>query len=163
MATAAFIGLIDEYKNAHWVSDAELARRAGVSRQNLGLWGETGLRALPAQANLRSVATTIGRPYRQLLDAARRDTGYLTDTDTPPPRPHDEVLGDAIRVLPEAARLTNTPMRQTSTGRWEPDPTAAPLPIDWAALVTLAIAGAAANIGSVYLILAGPAGLLGSR
>ena len=92
-----------------------------------------------------------------------RDTGYLTDTDTPPPRPHDEVLGDAIRVLPEAARLTNTPMRQTSTGRWEPDPTAAPLPIDWAALVTLAIAGAAANIGSVYRILAGPAGLLGSR
>ena len=111
MATAAFIGLIDEYKNAHGVSDAELARRVGVSRQNLGLWRETGLRALPAQADLRSVATTIGRPYRQLLDAALRDTGYLTDTDTPSPRPHDEVLGDAIRVLTEAARLTNTPMR----------------------------------------------------
>ena len=49
-------------------------------------------------------------------------------------------------------------MRQTSTGTWEPDPTAAPLPIDWAAFVTLALAGAAANIGSVYRILAGRPG-----
>jgi hypothetical protein len=83
--------------------------------------------------------------HADVLDAALRDTGYLTDTDsdTPSPRPHDEVLGDAIRVLTEAARLTNTPMRQTSTGTWEPDPTAAPLPIDWAAFVTLALSAEA--------------------
>lgn len=110
--------------------------------------GETGLRALPTQANLRSVAATIGRPYRQVLDAALRDTGYLTDSDIVSPRPHDEVLADAIRVLTEAAQLTNTPMRRTSTGTWEPDPTGTPQPIDWAAFVTLALAGAAANIGS---------------
>ena len=57
------------------MSYAELARRIQITRPNLILWHETGLRALPTQANLRSVAATIGRPYRQVLDAALRDTG----------------------------------------------------------------------------------------
>jgi hypothetical protein len=91
---------------------------------------------------------------------AVQEAPLMLDPDTicplTSPRPHDEVLGNAIRVLTEAARLTNTPMRQTSTGTWEPDPTAAPLPIDWTAFV--ALAGAAANIGSVYRILAGQPG-----
>lgn len=65
---------------------------------------------------------------------------------------------DAIRILTEAVRLTNTPTRQTSTGTWEPDPTGTPQPIDWAEFVTLALAGAAANLGSIYRILAGRPG-----
>jgi transcriptional regulator with XRE-family HTH domain len=156
--SSRFVGLIEEYRQAHGVSYAELARRIQITRQNLTLWRETGLRALPTQANLRSVAATIGRPHRQVLDAALRDTGYLTDTDIPSPRPHDEVLADAIRILTEAARLTNTPMRQTSSGTWEPNPTGIPQPIDWAEFVTLALAGAAANIGSIHRILAGRPG-----
>jgi hypothetical protein len=46
-------------------------------------------------------------------------------------------------------------MRQTSSGRREadPDPRVA-LPIDWAEFVTLALAGAAANIGGNEQILA---------
>jgi hypothetical protein len=75
------------------------------------------------------------------------------------PRPYDEVLHDAISVLTEAASLTNQPMRQTSSGQWEadPDPRAA-LPIDWAEFVTRALAGAAANVGSIEQILAGRPG-----
>ena len=105
------------------------------------------------------MATEIGRPYRQVLSAALFDSGYLTDTEGSAPRPHDEVLHDAISVLTEASRLTNQPMRQTSSGQWEadPDPRAA-LPIDWAAFVTDALAGAAANAGGIDTILSGRPG-----
>jgi hypothetical protein len=158
MATAHFIGLIDEYKSAHGVSDAELARRIGVTRQNLGLWRESGLRALPAQVNLKAVATAIRRPYRQVLDAALRDVGYLTDADADEPRSYGEVLADAIRSLTEAVRLTNQPMRQGVSGEWEPDPNGTPQRIDWAAFVAVAVAAAAANAGGVEEALAGRGG-----
>jgi hypothetical protein len=51
-------------------------------------------------------------------------------------RAADEVLADAVRVLTEAARVSG----------------------DWAEFVTLALAGAAANIGSVERVLAGRPG-----
>jgi transcriptional regulator with XRE-family HTH domain len=159
MATPRLVELIDRYKTAHGVSDAELARRIGITRENLRLWRINGVRRLPERSNLAAVARTIGQPYRQVLSAALFDTGYLTETDTSVPRPYDEVLHDAISVLTDATRLTNQPMRQTSPGRWEADPdTRAALPIDWAEFVTLALAGAAANVGSTEQILAGRPG-----
>jgi transcriptional regulator with XRE-family HTH domain len=158
MATPRLTGLIDRYQQAHGVSDAELARRMGISRENLRLWRK-GLRALPGQDNLRSVARTIGQPYRQVVSAALLDAGYLTDRDTAAPRPYDEVLHDAVAALTEATRLTNQPVRRTISGRWEPDPDpSAALPIDWAEFVTRALAGAAANIGSTTKILSGRPG-----
>lgn len=159
MATPRLVELIDRYKNAHGVSDAELARRIGITRENLRLWRVNGIRRLPDRDNLAAVARIIGRPYRQVLSAALFDTGYLTETHTSAPRPYDEVLHDAISVLTEATRLTNQPMRQTSSGQWEADPNPrAALPIDWAEFVTLALAGAAANVGSIEQILAGRPG-----
>jgi hypothetical protein len=66
---------------------------------------------------------------------------------------------DAVAALTEATRLTNQPVRRRSSGRWEPDPDpGAALPIDWAEFVTLALAGAAANVGSTEQILAGRPG-----
>lgn len=159
MATPRLVELIDRYKNAHGVSDAELARRIGITRENLRLWRVNGVRRLPERSNLASVARIIGRPYRQVLSAALFDTGYLTDSEAREPRPHDEVLHDAISVLTEASRLTNQPMRQSSSGQWEPDPDPrAALPIDWAAFVTEALAGAAANAGGIDKILSGRPG-----
>ncbi len=160
MATSfRLAALIDQYKDAHGVSDAELARRIGISRENLRLWRTNGLRALPAQDNLRGVAQTIGRPYRQVLSAALLDAGYVTETDTTRPRPYDEVLHDAIAALTEASRITNQPMRQSISGGWEPDPNPqAALPIDWAEFVTHALAGAAANVGGTTKILSGRPG-----
>lgn len=159
MATPRLVELIDRYKNTHGISDAELARRIGITRENLRLWRVNGIRRLPERDNLTAVARIIGRPYRQVLSAALFDTGYLAETHGGVPRPYDEVLHDAISVLTEATRLTNQPMRQTSSGQWEadPDPRAA-LPIDWAEFVTLALAGAAANVGSIEQILAGRPG-----
>lgn len=158
MATPRLVELIDRYKNAHGTSEAELARRIGVSRENLRKWRTNGVRRLPERTNLAAVARVIGRPYREVLSAALFDTGYL-DAGTDAPRPYDEVLLDAINVLTEASRLTNQTMRQTSSGQWEadPDPRAA-VPIDWAAFVTEALAGAAANAGGIDTILSGRPG-----
>ncbi|WP_333890879.1 helix-turn-helix transcriptional regulator [Mycolicibacterium gadium] len=161
MATtpASHLGqLLEEYKRTHSATDTGLADRIGITRQTLGQWRNGELRSLPTQANLRAMATEIGRPYRQVLSAALFDTSYL-DAETDAPRPYDEVLHDAISVLTEASRLTNQPMRQTSSGQWEadPDPRAA-LPIDWAAFVTEALAGAAANAGGIDTILSGRPG-----
>lgn len=69
----------------------------------------------------------------------------------------DEVLADAIRVLTEAARLRRPVMQRTADGGWEPHP-AQTEPADWAEFVTLALAGAAANIGSIGRVLEGRPG-----
>jgi transcriptional regulator with XRE-family HTH domain len=159
MATPRLVELIDRYRNAHGVSEAELARRIGISRENLRKWRANGVSRLPDRTNLAAVARVIGRPYREILSAALFDTGYLTDAQAAIPRPYGEVLHDAVSVLTEASRLRNQTMRQTVSGQWEvdPDPRAA-VPIDWAEFVTLALAGAAANVGGIENILAGRSG-----
>ena len=63
------------------------------------------------------------------------------------PRTYEQLLADAVAVLTEAARHTTTwtdrnGQRQTR-------------PVDWAEFVTLALAGAAANIGSIEQALSG--------
>ena len=74
MAPSRLVELIDSYKSAHGVPDAELARRIGISRQNLSLWRTTGFRALPARNTLDGVAAVVGRPYREVLEAAPEQT-----------------------------------------------------------------------------------------
>ena len=63
---------------------------------------------------------------------------------------YDQLLSDAVSALTAAARLT-------SIERW-PDGTASSRPCDWAEFVTLVLAGAAANIGSIETALAGRPG-----
>lgn len=156
--------LIEAYKRVHSASDAGLADRIGITRQTLVQWRNGELRTLPTQVNLRAAATELGRPYRAVLEAALEDTGYLTPADTSargtdvPAHPYRAVLDDAVRVLTEAARLTNQPARQKPHGSWEPDPNADAVAIDWAAFVTDALAGAAANTGGITAILAGRPG-----
>jgi hypothetical protein len=139
-------------------SSTLLARRIGLSRAAFSYWRSKGLRDLPAREHLYAVATVIRRPYRHVLEAALYDTGYLGGPEPAVNRPYNEVLADAIAILTEAARLTNSYMRETADGTWEPDPTREPPAIDWAAFVTEALAGAAANVGSVNAILSGRSG-----
>lgn len=68
-----------------------------------------------------------------------------------------DILADAIRVLTEAARLRRPVLRQAGGGGWEPHPTQTE-PADWAEFITLAVAGAAANIGSIDRTLEGRPG-----
>ncbi|WP_247604624.1 helix-turn-helix domain-containing protein [Gordonia paraffinivorans] len=77
MTTTHLVDLVDAHKHAYGVSDAELARRIGISRQNLNLWRTHGVRGLPARATLEGIATVIGRTYQSVLEAALRDAGYL--------------------------------------------------------------------------------------
>jgi len=104
------------------LSDVRVHR---IRREKLRLWRVNGLRKLPDRANLVSVARIIGQPYRQVLSAALFDTGYLAESDIIAPRPYGEVLHDAVAVLTEAAHLANHPVRQTSSGQWEPTRTRA--------------------------------------
>lgn len=68
-----------------------------------------------------------------------------------------EVLADAIRVLTEAARLRRSEVPRDDDGQWRKNPNAT-RPADWAEFVTQALAGAAANVGSVDAALAGRPG-----
>ena len=60
---------------------------------------------------------------------------------------YDQLLSNAVSALTAAARLTRIE-------RW-PDGTASSRSCDWAEFVTLALAGAVANIGSIETVLAG--------
>ena len=81
METPRLVELIDAHKRAYGVGESELARRIGVTRQNLHLWRTHGLRGLPARSTLDGMATELRLPYVQVLEAALRDVGYLDATD----------------------------------------------------------------------------------
>lgn len=67
-------------------------------------------------------------------------------------------LADAIRALTDAARIPRPRLRRTDDGKWVEDTMAAPDQTDWAEFVTLALAGAAANVGGIDAILNGRPG-----
>lgn len=81
MKTPRLVELIDAHKRAYGVGEAELARRIGITRQNLRLWRTRGLRGLPARTTLDGMATELRLPYRRVLEAALRDTSYLDASD----------------------------------------------------------------------------------
>jgi hypothetical protein len=67
-------------------------------------------------------------------------------------------LAEAIRALTDAARLPRPRLRRTEDGHWVEDTLASPDQTDWAEFVTLALAGAAANLGGIDAILNGRSG-----
>src|SRR4051794_41721744 len=74
----------------------------------------------------------------------------MTTTETTGTRTWDELLAAAVCVLTEAARL-----RRPSVAGTEQEST---VPADFAEFVTLAVAGAAANVGGIDAVLAGRSG-----
>lgn len=65
-------------------------------------------------------------------------------------RTYEQVLGDAVQVMTEAARLT--------WSRTDGDGRSITSPGDWAEFVTLTLAGAAANVGGIEVALGGRPG-----
>lgn len=87
--------------------------------------------------------------------------GAETSRARPQPRPREDILADAIRVLTEAARLSRPPPGSAGAAQATGQPvpgTSGREPADWAEFVTHALAGAAANIGGIEAILAGRPG-----
>ena len=82
METPRLVELIDAHKRAYGVSEAELARRIGITRQNLHLRRTHGLRNLPARTTLDGMAAELRLPYVQVLEAALYDAGFLDATDS---------------------------------------------------------------------------------
>lgn len=62
MAIPRLVELIDRYRAAHGVSESEVARRIGMSRENLRKWRINGVSRLPDRENLAAVARVIGKP-----------------------------------------------------------------------------------------------------
>lgn len=150
--------LLRQHKQRSGMPDTELAQRIGISRQALSNWLSGNLKSLPAQENMRSAALVLDVPYRAVLDAALHDSGWHDSPAEDTQRSYHSVLYDAITALTEAARLTTSRTRRTPSGGWEPDPDTPAEPIDWAAFATQALAGAAANVGSISKILSGRPG-----
>lgn len=92
----------------------------------------------------------IGSPD-PLANRSRNPIAYgplRTVPATPSPRTYDQVLAAAIDALTEATQLRYATGARTDGGR------AVTERIDWAELVTLAVAGAAANAGGIEAALA---------
>ena len=69
----------------------------------------------------------------------------------------DTLLANAVRVLTDAARLRRSVLERDDDGTWSASATQSEQ-ADWAEFVTLAVAGAAANVGSTETALAGRPG-----
>lgn len=110
----------------------------------------------------------VGQPD-PLHNASRNPITYgpittVLPTSTPA-RPYESVLREAIAVLTEAGRLRRSVLRPIDVPadgslrdvRWEVDPDRSEQG-DWAEFVTLALAGATANLGGIDTALAGRSG-----
>lgn len=91
------LALIDDWKDAHGQpSDASIARAIGASRQTLSSWRTRGIRELPEQDTLKTLAGFLGLDYiTVVLPAVLRDIEYLPreTPDDPPSRPTSERAG----------------------------------------------------------------------
>jgi hypothetical protein len=85
-----------------------------------------------------------------MTDTTTNDTTYDATTELSGQRTYEAVLADAVRVLTEAARRTITWADRDGVEHRDQ--------ADFAEFVTHAVAGAAANLGSVEAVLAGRPG-----
>ena len=77
MCSSRLLEVIDAWRVADQRTDAEAARRIGISRATLSLMRTNGVKALPNRTTLDGIAATTGTPYTTVLAAALQDAGYL--------------------------------------------------------------------------------------
>ncbi|QIN93633.1 immunity repressor [Gordonia phage DumpsterDude] len=92
--TPALWSLIQAHLDEYGVTDAEFARRMGVSPQTLNSWKKRGVRQLPARDKLEAVAELTRNTYAHVLDAALVDAGYRNEL-----RPEVVEVAQRIRDL----------------------------------------------------------------
>lgn len=109
------IGIIDRYRDQEGISDAEVARRIGVSRQNLHTWRSRGVNVVPARETLQDIAKGVHSTYAEVLSAALADTGHvdefgsddaMTDGGDAGPTPPQQLGDFAITLAGRGDRAT---------------------------------------------------------
>lgn len=79
------VALIDAYRDTHGQpSDASIARAVEIAPQTISSWRNRGVRELPARETLLRLAEFMHVPYRDVLEAALVDAGYVAEPDDPP-------------------------------------------------------------------------------
>lgn len=115
--------LIQQHIDDFGPSEAEIARRAGLTPQQLSQWKLGRLKKMPSGAALWHLSTALRRPYRDVLRAALTDWGYepeevVRDAATKTPAPADEPVNLADRRRPSST--TSTPARKTAARKAKP-------------------------------------------
>ena len=96
------IEIIDRYRDQEGISDAEVARRIGLSRQNLHIWRSRGVNAVPKRETLQAIANGVDTTYAEVLSAALADTGHVDEFGKDEPLPdlrQPQQLGDFATLL----------------------------------------------------------------
>ncbi|WP_100514365.1 helix-turn-helix domain-containing protein [Mycobacteroides abscessus] len=65
----------------HGVSEAEVARRIGLSPAAISNWRHEGFVRLPRQSCLSALAQVTGLTYGEVLTAALLDIGYVDNEE----------------------------------------------------------------------------------
>lgn len=99
--------LVLRYQGRHPVSDAALARKAGMHEATLNSWKKGRLGKMPKPEELYRLAVAIDARYQEVLDAALLDWGYQPE----------EVARDAAANRPAADVLHLDARRRTQTSK----------------------------------------------
>jgi hypothetical protein len=72
--------IVQDYIDSTGSNDSWVATQMGISRQELNAWWTKGRATIPGPFLLHSLAVTTKTPYRDVLDAALNDFGYLPES-----------------------------------------------------------------------------------
>lgn len=72
-----FWDIIQLHMDEYGVSEAMIARKAGMHPGTLNSWRKRGVPKIPERADIAGLAAVTRRPYVDLLDAVLHETGYL--------------------------------------------------------------------------------------
>lgn len=75
------IAIVQAHMERHGVSEAEVARRIGLSPSAVHGWRHEGFVRLPRQGCLSALAQVTGLTYGEVLTAALLDIGYVDDEE----------------------------------------------------------------------------------
>lgn len=98
--------LVDAYRDEHGSPEGWVSEQMGLDRRGLWAWWNRGLSQMPAAHLLHALARTIRVPYRDVLDAALHDFGYLPETVAAKPRTRlvvSDVPGEQLPIPDRSA------------------------------------------------------------
>lgn len=79
--TMGFWDIIAAHMDDYGVSEATIARKAGMNEKTLNSWRKRGIPRLPSKADIGALALVTRHTYTAMLDAILHDTGYLDELE----------------------------------------------------------------------------------